>query len=83
VLLFDLALLAERDEPIADHGGDAPGHVCLVAPPGGFDAWRERLRGAEVEVTHEEEWPNGGRSLYFKDPAGNLIEIADQDIWPR
>jgi catechol 2,3-dioxygenase-like lactoylglutathione lyase family enzyme len=82
LLLFDLSLLAERTEPIADHGAEGAGHVCLVAPPGGFEAWRERLVGAGVEVKHEEEWPNGGRSLYFNDPAGNLLEIADRDIWP-
>jgi catechol 2,3-dioxygenase-like lactoylglutathione lyase family enzyme len=31
----------------------------------------------EAEVT----WPNGGRSLYFRDPAGNSLEIASPSIW--
>ena len=82
LLLFDLAALAERDEPIADHGAAAGGHVCLVAPPGAYESWRERLRGEGVAITHEEEWPSGGRSFYLRDPAGNLLEIADRDIWP-
>ncbi len=82
LLLFDRALLAERDEPIADHGSEGPGHVCLVALPGEFERWRERLGEAGVDLVHEEEWPGGGRSLYFRDPAGNLVEIADRDIWP-
>ena len=35
-----------------------------------------------IEITHEQEWQGGRRSFYFKDPAGNLLEIADGDIWP-
>lgn len=82
VLLFDRERLRGRDEPIAEHGSAGPDHACLVAAPGDYEAWREHLRDAGIAITHEEEWPGGGRSLYFKDPAGNLIEIADQDIWP-
>ena len=82
LLLIDRERLAERDEPIADHGSDGPGHVCLLAE-GAYEAWRERLVNAGVEIAHEQEWPKGGRSFYFRDPAGNLIEIADSDIWPR
>jgi catechol 2,3-dioxygenase-like lactoylglutathione lyase family enzyme len=33
----------------------------------------------EAEVT----WPGGGRSLYFRDPAGNSLEIAEARIWER
>ena len=36
-----------------------------------------------VEITHEHDWDGGLRSLYFTDPAGNLLEIADGDLWPR
>lgn len=82
VLLFDRERLAARNEPIADHGSRGPDHACLVAGAGRLDTWRERLREEGVELTHEQEWPAGGRSLYFKDPAGNLLEIADRDIWP-
>ena len=26
-------------------------------------------------------WPNGARSIYVRDPAGNSIELADPAIW--
>jgi catechol 2,3-dioxygenase-like lactoylglutathione lyase family enzyme len=83
LLLFDLELLAAREGPIPDHGAAGPGHACLLAPPGAYEAWRERLRDAGIELTHEQEWNGGRRSFYFRDPAGNLLEVADSDIWPR
>ena len=82
LLLFDRELLAARDEPIADHATEGAGHVCLEAGPGAYDRWRGHLADAGVELAHEQEWPGGGRSLYWRDPAGNLLEIADRDIWP-
>ena len=43
---------------------------------------RERLAGLGVAITHDHEWSEGRRSFYFKDPAGNLLEVADSDLWP-
>jgi catechol 2,3-dioxygenase-like lactoylglutathione lyase family enzyme len=83
LLLFDRERLAERDGPIADHGATGPGHVCLHAGDGAYERWRERLEAAGVEIVHDAEWGARGRSFYFKDPAGNLLEIADRDIWPQ
>jgi catechol 2,3-dioxygenase-like lactoylglutathione lyase family enzyme len=82
LLLFEREAVADREGPIADHGTAGPGHVCLLATGPDYTAWRERLAASDVEVTHEHEWSGGRRSLYFKDPAGNLLEIADGDIWP-
>ncbi|MEQ8788558.1 MAG: hypothetical protein RIC55_19770 [Pirellulaceae bacterium] len=37
-----------------------------------------------MAVIDEIDWmpPLRGRSFYFHDPAGNVLEIADRDIWP-
>jgi catechol 2,3-dioxygenase-like lactoylglutathione lyase family enzyme len=34
-----------------------------------------------VEVEHEHAWPSGGRSLYFRDPAGNSLELITRGSW--
>lgn len=81
VLLFARERLAEREGPISDHGSRGPGHVCFTAPDGEYDAWKRRLAGA-VEIVHEHEWSTGRLSFYFRDPAGNLLEVADGDLWP-
>jgi catechol 2,3-dioxygenase-like lactoylglutathione lyase family enzyme len=82
LLLFDRDLVAQRDGPVADHGAEGPGHVCLLADPGRYDAVRRQVASLGVEITHDHEWSAGKRSFYFKDPAGNLLEVADSDLWP-
>ncbi len=83
LLLFEREGLAERDSPIAAHGTVGPGHACLVVAGGApYGEWRERVAAAGVEITHEHEWGDRYRSFYFNDPAGNLLEIADGDLWP-
>jgi catechol 2,3-dioxygenase-like lactoylglutathione lyase family enzyme len=82
LLLFDRDLVAERTGPVADHGAEGPGHVCLVAEQERYGELRARLVAAGVEITHDHEWSAGKRSFYFKDPAGNLLEVADADLWP-
>ncbi len=81
LLLFDRGQLAQRTGPTADHATSGPGHACLQARRDDYERWRERLEAAGVQILHDHEW-NGGRSFYFNDPAGNLLEIADGDLWP-
>ncbi len=83
LLLFEREALATRDGPIAQHGADGPGHVCLLARHrDDYERLQSALADAGVEITHEQQWEGGRRSYYFKDPAANLLEIAEADIWP-
>lgn len=83
LLIFDRERLEGRDEPMAGHGTHGPGHACFVVDEDGYSAWRERLERTGVEILDEQEWPSGKCSFYFRDPAGNLLEIANGDLWPR
>jgi catechol 2,3-dioxygenase-like lactoylglutathione lyase family enzyme len=80
LLLFDPSG-SRQNTDIPTHGADGPGHVCFAVPETGLDGWRARLAEAGVEVEHEQDWPRGGRSLYFRDPAGNSLELASPRIW--
>ena len=82
VLLFDREQTAAQASPPA-HGAAGRVHACFVAEARDYERWKTRLAEHGVQVTQEIEWPNGVRSFYFDDPAGNVLEIADGDLWPR
>jgi catechol 2,3-dioxygenase-like lactoylglutathione lyase family enzyme len=67
--------------PVPPHGAEGPGHVCFRATAAELDAWVGRLAAKGVDVEADFEWPRGGRSIYFRDPAGNCLEIAEPRIW--
>lgn len=63
------------------HGTTGAGHVCFRVGEEEIPRWRERLKKAGVEIESEVNWPNGGTSIYFRDPAGNCLELAPGRIW--
>lgn len=67
--------------PVPPHGARGPGHVCFKASAEEFGRWRSRLAASGVAIEADFEWPQGGRSLYFRDPAGNSVEFAEPRIW--
>ncbi len=67
--------------PVPAHGARGPGHLCFRATAPELEAWRQRLTAAGVAIEADFEWPQGGRSIYFRDPAGNSIEFAEARIW--
>jgi len=81
MLLLFAHRVAREGGKLPPHGAEGPIHVCFRVPPEAYDAWKEHLPRRGVPVLHEATWPNG-RSLYFRDPDANLLEIVDADIWP-
>jgi catechol 2,3-dioxygenase-like lactoylglutathione lyase family enzyme len=80
VLLFERERSAAQEEPPA-HGASGSIHTAFLAAPGEYDAWKERLADRDVTLIDEIAWDSGVRSSYFNDPAGNLLEIAERDLW--
>lgn len=72
---------ADARLPVPPHGTRGAGHFCMGCAGKDIAAWKSHLQQAGVIIEAELQWPQGGRSLYFRDPAGNSIEIADPAIW--
>ncbi len=81
LLIFDPRRSGVPGRDVPSHGTTGAGHVALPAKPDDLPAWREQLRRAGVPIEREVEWDEGGRSIYFRDPAGNSVELAPPTIW--
>jgi catechol 2,3-dioxygenase-like lactoylglutathione lyase family enzyme len=86
LLLFDpVATAAPPDPPpalqVPPHGATGPGHMCFSVTAAGLQQGREALHEAGVKIEAEVEWPNGATSVYFRDPAGNSLELAEPRLW--
>ncbi len=83
LILFDIKQLEIRDSPIPDHGTYGEGHVALAIAAEEMDAWRQRLKSHNVVIEHEQTWPQGTHSIYFRDPDDNSIELIDGSHYQR
>jgi catechol 2,3-dioxygenase-like lactoylglutathione lyase family enzyme len=81
VLLLFLADATIRGNHLPAHGARGPGHFAFGIDAEALEAWRRRLQVYGVVIEHEATWPRGGHSLYFRDPAGNSVELITPGLW--
>lgn len=85
VLLFDAQATRIPSStitlPVPVHGSTGAGHLCFRAEGNEINAWKAKLEAAGVVIEADFEWPNGGRSIYFRDPSGNSLEFGEPKIW--
>lgn len=82
VLLFQPDATEQPDASgIPVHGARGAGHLAWAVRASELPGWRLRLQAAGVAIEAEHAWPNGGHSLYFRDPAGNSLEFATPQVW--
>ncbi|SNY55866.1 Catechol 2,3-dioxygenase [Pseudooceanicola antarcticus] len=67
--------------PVPPHGATGAGHLCFSATAAEIHAWKDHLEAQGVPVEADFHWPNGARSIYFRDPAGNSLEFAEPRLW--
>jgi len=81
LLIFDPRKSAAKHREVPSHGGSGVGHVAFAASPEELPAWREKLGQTGVAIEQEMKWEVGGCSIYFRDPAGNVVELAPPTLW--
>ncbi|MCO5073382.1 MAG: VOC family protein [Rhizobiaceae bacterium] len=67
--------------PVPPHGTVGQGHLCFAASAEEITRWKSHLESRNIVIEADFEWPNGGRSIYLRDPSGNSIEFAEPRIW--
>jgi catechol 2,3-dioxygenase-like lactoylglutathione lyase family enzyme len=66
---------------IPGHDGAGRLHLAFAVAAADLPAWEERLRHHAIPVEGTVDWPRGGRSLYFRDPDGHLLELVTPGVW--
>ena len=82
LLLFNATVTLRPDLNPPPHGATGSVHTCFLATETDYERWKDYLRSRGVTILSELNW-HPGRSFYFHDPDGNLLEIANRDIWPQ
>jgi catechol 2,3-dioxygenase-like lactoylglutathione lyase family enzyme len=57
-------------------------HIAFEIDPLDYDTWKAHLAASKVDIEQEVRWGNGTRSMYFRDPDGNVIELIENGLWP-
>ncbi|MBV9365335.1 MAG: VOC family protein [Solirubrobacterales bacterium] len=77
-----LGLWSPGGKEFGDRGGSHV-HFAFAARRIGLPMLAERIRAARIEVTGPVAHPGGDCSIYFQDPAGNVVEAWDYLDRPR
>lgn len=81
VLLVFKANTTLQGHHLPPHGTTGPGHVAFGVSQTMLDSWRQHLIQHGIAIEKEHNWPRGGQSIYFRDPAGNSIELITPGVW--
>jgi catechol 2,3-dioxygenase-like lactoylglutathione lyase family enzyme len=68
---------------IPPHDGSGPLHICFAVDLDELALWDERLQQQGIAIEGRMSWDRGGRSLYFRDPDGHMLELATPGLWPN
>ena len=78
-LLFNPEM-TEMSEEVPDHGARGAGHVAFSVDSSDIPDWIEFLKERGVAIEADVSFSRG-RSIYFRDPSGNSVEITTPKIW--
>ena len=63
------------------HDATGQQHLCFAVEAAELDRWEKWLAENKVEIIERRTWERGGRSVYFRDPDGHLLELATPGTW--
>jgi catechol 2,3-dioxygenase-like lactoylglutathione lyase family enzyme len=67
---------------IPPHGGDGQLHLAFAIGRDDLDPWERRLQREQIVIESRVTWRRGGKSIYFRDPDGHLLELVVPGVWP-
>ena len=85
LLIFNHVVTTTEKE--TNHGAPTPPsmvHIAFEIEAEEYEEAKELLVEKNIQVEKEIVWENDikSRSIYFRDPAGNLVEFITRNYWP-
>ena len=85
LLIFNPAsTLSDSDSIFPIHGAITPPsivHFALEINIGDYEKWKDHLSKKQINIEKELKIGNS-RSIYFRDPSGNAVELITENAWP-
>ena len=85
LLIFDPSRTSVNNDGLPIHGAMTPPssiHFAMEIEDQEYQPCKEHLGGNGVAIQKEVNWDGKTKSLYFRDPAGNLVELITSGGWP-
>jgi len=83
LLLFNPEDSKNKISPPA-HYGSGKQHFAFEVALTEYNKAKEWIVSKGIVITEEVTWTAGGKSFYFEDPEGNVLEVVpDSGIWPE
>jgi catechol-2,3-dioxygenase len=81
LIIFRASRTVQHDSIVPPHGCQGAGHIAFESTPEELERWKATLAEKGVPIIKKIDWQNGAKSIYFKDPAGNVLEFATRNLW--
>ena len=85
LLIFDPLRTSINNERLPTHGAMTPPssiHFAMEIEEQEYQRCKEHLGRNGIAIQKEVNWDGKSKSLYFRDPAGNLVELITSGGWP-
>ena len=85
LLIFDPLQTSINNDKLPTHGVMTPPssiHFAMEIEEQEYQPCKELLARNGIVIEKEIKWNSNTKSLYFRDPSGNLVELITRGGWP-
>jgi catechol-2,3-dioxygenase len=85
LLIFDPLRTSTNNGKLPNHGALTPPssiHFAMEIEEQEYQPCKELLARNGIAIEKEVKWNCNTRSIYFRDPSGNLVELITPGGWP-
>ena len=85
LLIFDPLRTSLNNDKLPTHGAMTPPssiHFAMEIEEQEYQPCKELLAQNDIVIEKEVKWNSNTKSLYFRDPSGNLVELITPGGWP-